>query len=198
MKGYNRLRKAALKKLFTELPEKAYYHGPEHTLQVLRDSKPYLEAEKVTGEDAKIVRIGILLHDIGFTVSIFDHENTSIQIAKQMMAEFGFSEEQFRVVKGLILATKVPQTPKNKLERIICDADLDYLGTSRYYETSRLLYKELQAFSLIGSEDEWIDRQIAFLESHRYFTDYAIKNRKPEKRKRIQELKALRLRRDAV
>ena len=197
MKGYNRLRKAALKKLSTELPEKTYYHGPEHTLQVLRDSKPYLDAEKVKGEEAKLLRIGILLHDIGFTVSIFDHENNSVRIAKQMMAEFGFNEEQFRVVKGLILATKVPQTPKNKLERIICDADLDYLGTSRYYETSRLLYKELQAFSLIGSEDEWIDRQIAFLESHRYFTDYAIKNRKPEKRKRIQELKALRLERSA-
>ena len=28
----------------------------------------------------------------------------------------------------LILATKVPQKPKNKLEKIICDADLDYLG----------------------------------------------------------------------
>ena len=192
MKGYYRLRKAVSKKLLTELPDEAYYHGVEHTMDVLESSQPYLTAENVRGEEAKILRIGILFHDIGYTVSKSDHENASVDIARHMMAEFGFSEEHFQVVKGLILATRVPQNPKNKLERIICDADLDYLGRSRYYEKSGLLYKELKAFSQISSEEEWIERQIAFLESHRYFTDYARKNRKPGKLKRIEELKALR------
>ena len=198
MKGYIRLRKAIMDKLHTELPEDCYYHGPEHTVYVLRACEPYITAEKVNKEEAKLLRIAVLFHDTGFTVSKFDHENTSAAIAKKMMAELGFRKEQFQVVKGLILATRIPHKPKNKLQRIICDADLDYLGRPGYYEISRLLYKELKAFSQIATEDEWIDRQISFLESHRYFTPYAIKNRKPQKLKRIQELKALKLNREKV
>lgn len=196
MKGYYRLRKAIMKKLYNELPEDCYYHGPEHTLDVLRSCKPYIVAEKVNKEEAKLLRIGVLFHDTGFTVSKFDHEDTSVRIARKMMAEFGFSKHQFQVVKGLILATRVPHRPKNKLQRIICDADLDYLGRPGYYKTSGLLYQELRTWSQIASEDEWIDRQISFLESHRYFTPFAIKNRRPQKLKRIEELKTLRMNRE--
>ena len=34
-------------------------------------------------------------------------------------------------------ATKIPQTPLTKLEEIICDADLDYLGREDFFEISR-------------------------------------------------------------
>ena len=30
------------------------------------------------------------------------------------------------------MATKLPPKPTNKLEEIMCDADLDYLGQKRY------------------------------------------------------------------
>jgi hypothetical protein len=30
----------------------------------------------------------------------------------------------------MIMATKIPQTPQNKLEEIIADADLEYLGSA--------------------------------------------------------------------
>jgi len=44
----------------------------------------------------------------------------------------------------MIMATKIPQSPKNLLEQIICDADLDYLGRERYEENSLLLLQELR------------------------------------------------------
>jgi hypothetical protein len=41
------------------------------------------------------------------------------------------------------------------------------------------------------SKQEWNKIQIKFLEAHEYHTEFAKKNRKPNKEKRIEELKEL-------
>ena len=91
----------------------------------------------------------------------------------------------------LILCTKIPQQPKTLLERIICDVDLDYLGRPDFYEISDQLFRELKALSVINNIDEWNKIQINFLEAHTYHTDFAIRNRQPNKEQRIKELKQL-------
>jgi hypothetical protein len=88
------------------------------------------------------------------------------------------------------MATQVPQNPKNHLEEIICDVDLDYLGRPDFYIISDQLFKELLACDKIESRSEWNKIQIKFLEGHKFYTDFARKNRQPQKEKRIQELKA--------
>ena len=191
MKGYYKLRKETLDILNKGLSKKLYYHGIHHTQNALHTSKQYLECDNIDGEEAKIVRIGILLHDIGFTVSNKDHEVESVIIAKRLMYKHGFTDKQFSKVKGLIMATRIPQSPNTPLERIICDVDLDYLGRDDFYEKSDQLFKELKAFSVLKNKNEWNTIQIEFMENHQYHTAYGIKNRQPEKEKRISELKSL-------
>ena len=191
MKGYYKLRKEALAILNKDLSKKLYYHGVHHTLQALHISKNYLKSDNIVGEEAKLVRIGILLHDIGFTVSNESHEEKSVIIAKKLMYKYGFTQKHFSIVKGLILATKIPQFPNTPLERIISDVDLDYLGKKNFYEISDQLFNELKAFSLVTDKNEWNKIQINFLESHQYHTAYGINNRQPEKEKRIRELKSI-------
>ncbi len=114
-----------------------------------------------------------------------------MKIAEELMIKHGFSQKQFAIVKGLILATRIPQTPNNQLERIICDVDLDYLGRADFYEISDRLFKELKEFSMVKNKNEWNVIQIKFLENHQYHTQFGIKNRQPEKEKRIAELKSI-------
>jgi uncharacterized protein len=57
-----------------------------------------------------------------------DHESISIQLAEQALANFGYTNSQIAVIRGIIQATRIPQSPTNLLEMIIADADLDYLG----------------------------------------------------------------------
>ena len=191
MKGYNILRKKSLELLSTQLSKDLYYHGIHHTLDVLKAVNQYIKRYKVQAQEAKLLRIGALLHDIGFTVTYIDHELQSVEIASTLMSELGFSNDHIKTIKGLILATRVPQMPKNRLEKIICDADLDYLGRSDIYSKSNLLYKELKAYSLIENSLAWNTLQIKFLETHTYHTQFARKNRQPQKEKRIKELKLL-------
>ena len=75
-----------------------------------------------------MLRLGVLMHDIGFTVSSENHEEEGVKIAKSLMAKHNFSHEEIDLVSGLIMATKIPQRPKSLLQKIICDVDLDYLG----------------------------------------------------------------------
>lgn len=191
MKGYLQLRKKAFEILKSELSDDLFYHGFEHTLDVLKVCNQYIKREKINKHEAKLLRIGALLHDIGFTVSNINHEELGVKIARELMENLGFSKVDFKVVKGLILATRIPQTPKNNLEKIICDADLDYLGRSDFYKISNYLFKELKAYSIIENQNEWDHAQIKFLEAHKYHTDFALRNRQTHKEKRIEELKKL-------
>lgn len=189
MKGYYKLRGKALEILGTQLPDKLYYHSIEHTMEVLKHCNYRIKREKIPVREAKVLRLGALLHDIGFTVSNVNHEEKGSQIAEALMKEFGLGLKEIRLVQGLIMATRIPQSPKNRLERILCDSDLDYLGRADFYQVSDLLYKELKCYDMVHSKLEWNKIQIKFLESHRYHTDFSIRNRQPGKRKRIVELK---------
>jgi len=188
MKGYNKLRKQALTILQTKLSKKLYYHSIHHTLKALKVADNYLKSFDIKGEEAKLLRIGILLHDIGFTVSAEDHEAHSVVIAKELMTKNGFSKEHINIVKGLVLATKIPQNPQTVLETIICDVDLDYLGGPDFYKISHLLFKELKALGRIKTEAQWHTIQINFLQSHKYHTPHARKHREFHKAQRLKEL----------
>ena len=190
MKGYIKLRRWIIGELQYKLSADLTYHNLEHTMSVLNACNLAIRREKLFGEQAKLLRLAALAHDIGFTISMDDHEQAGVNLMLPKMEEFGFSKAHQQIIRGLILATKVPQNPKTKLEQILCDADLDYLGGPYYYQISERLYHELLNRRLIQSHQEWIDIQIRFLKAHRYQTDFALKYRKPGKRKRLFELQS--------
>ena len=189
MTRYLKLRKKALHMLRTELSEDLCYHGIAHTLDVLKVCNGYIRRGKLYGEKAMLLRTGALCHDLGFTVSYEDHEEHGITIALRLMKEYYFTPAQRKVVVGLIRATEVPQTPKTNLERILCDADLDYLGRDDYDHISNLLLKELKHFGVALTAKEWRQKQISFLEKHSYHTSYAQKYREPAKQRHLQEIR---------
>ncbi len=137
-----------------------------------------------------LLRTGVLFHDFGFTRSFDDHERNGAILAEKVLPDYGFSPEEIKIVEGLIMSTKIPQKPETELEKIICDADLDYLGRDDYYPISNTLFQELKSLGKIKTQAEWNALQVGFLEAHKYHTSYAIENRQPEKEKRIAELKA--------
>lgn len=191
MKGYYKLRKTILEILHSQLSKDLHYHGVHHTLDALDTCSVYLRHIKINNHEAKLLRLGILFHDIGFTVSNRDHELRGAEIARKILTEFDFKEVDIEIIENLILCTKVPQNPKSLLEKLICDIDLDYLGRSDFYQISDSLFRELQVLTGLTNKNEWNKIQVKFLEAHQYHTDYAIQKRQPEKEKRILEIKKL-------
>ena len=90
----------------------------------------------------------------------------------------------------MIMATQIPQTPHNKLEQIICDADLDYLGRDDFFTIGNKLFDELCMYGIINTELEWNKLQVRFLEKHHYFTPSAKKIRKAKKAENLALIKS--------
>jgi hypothetical protein len=87
----------------------------------------------------------------------------------------------------MILATKIPQSPKNQFEQILCDADLDYLGRDDYAINSNNLLKEIELSKKLTTK-EWLLLQEKFLKGHTYFTPTSQKLRNPSKQKTLNNI----------
>ena len=169
------------------LPKNYYYHNIKHMIDVVVQAEIIGQAEGISDEDMYILKTAALFHDAGFIRSHKNHERVSIDIAKEMLPQEKYTEQQITTICRLIESTMLTEEPITLLEKIIRDADLDYLGRSDYWFVSRELYKELLELKLIKkNEYEWTQKQIKFLQEHTYYTNYSRCHRNPEKARHLQ------------
>ena len=171
------------------LPDNYLYHNPEHTLYVIEKALEIGRHENCTEDELEFISIAALWHDTGYTITYKNHEEESCKIARQYLPEYGYSDEFIDRICDMIMVTKIPQLPKNKLEEILADADLEYLGTTEFEIKSDNLFKELQSVKPAYTEGEWDLAQIMFLREHQYFTRYCKENKEPLKKKHLLNLK---------
>ena len=177
-----------LQKQKEELPKDLTYHNIEHIEDVVQSSIEIAEHEGVSPGDIRLIRLAAFYHDSGFIKSPKNHEEQGCTFARATLPSFGFTAEQIEIVCGMIMATKIPQTPQTALEKILCDADLDYLGRDDFYSIGNKLFEEMKIRGFVESEREWNLIQKTFLESHRYHTAYSRSNREVKKQKHLQEI----------
>jgi hypothetical protein len=84
--------------------------------------------------------------------------------------------------------TEIPHKPLNKIQEIICDADLDYLGRDDFEEIADKLRRELREMGKIQSDRQWDEIQVKFLNQHQYFTQTAIDLRQEKKQSNIMKV----------
>jgi len=179
-----------LAKLKNELPSDRTYHSLEHTLDVYASVIGIAEQEGVTGEGLALLKIAALYHDSGFTIQNLDHEVAGCLIVRERLPDFGFTGQHIELICDMIMSTRIPQTPRNKLGRILCDADLDYLGRNDFERIGATLFQEMRTYGVLTTEREWNELQVRFLERHRYFTATNKKLREAEKQKHLEKVKA--------
>ena len=189
-KSYAELHRFIIQKLTAELSPRLTYHGVHHTQDVLAVCEAYIERLQMAPDQAELLRVGALLHDIGFLEVYQLHEEKGVEMIQEILPQYGYNAPEIATVAGLIRATKVPQLPQNELEKIICDADLDYLGRADFEPISESLFQELQNVNLLQERRVWDNIQIKFLEGHFYHTDFAVAHRQPQKAERLTEIKA--------
>jgi uncharacterized membrane-anchored protein YitT (DUF2179 family)/predicted metal-dependent HD superfamily phosphohydrolase len=161
------------KKLEAELPAYLHYHNAQHTKNVISAAEQLAKAEKVQEPELTILKTAALFHDCGFLETYSEHEEISCEMARKWLPQFGYTNEDIDWICDLILTTKLPQQPKDKLGKILCDADLYYMGTDSYFVTADKLYKELREAGIVKNREEWSREELKFVETHSYFTHAA-------------------------
>lgn len=158
------------------------YHNIDHTLRVVRNAEFIGNLEKLDEDQMFVIKAIAWFHDLGYTKCYAGHEDASMSIASEFLQSQGLEKSTIDAVVNGIDATRVPQKPKDKIERIIADADLFDLGTDEYFELSERLFNEWDdCIKPSAREDHW-NFSLAFLKGHKYFTEYG---------KEVLELKKL-------
>ncbi len=166
------------------------YHDKEHTQEVLSSALNIAKKESVSEEDIFLLEAAALLHDAGYVFTTTEHEERSCEIATEILPQYDYSSSQIKSICKMIMATKIPQKPTDHLSKILCDADLSYLGTNRYSQNAEKLYQELKNFNQEKTREEWLEQQIDFLSAHHYFTGTANKEFKRIKNQNLSVLKS--------
>ncbi len=187
--SFSTIQNQVLKTLKDELPNYSKYHSVEHTKYVLEKAIYIASKEQVSGHDLFLLKIAALYHDIGFIKSNIEHEAIGCDIVRNELPRYGISGEDVDIICGMIMATKIPQHPKTHLEKILADADLEYLGTKHFKTVSELLYKELKHYNPNLTRSEWNSIQINFIQNHQYHTKFCRRYKSFRKEKHLEELK---------
>ncbi|MEO6631166.1 MAG: HD domain-containing protein [Mucilaginibacter sp.] len=179
-----------IKKLNDELPAHLNYHNASHTLDVYEAAKRLALANGIAGDELTLLLTAAYYHDSGFLVKATGHEEESCRIAWETLPQFGYDQDEINKICGMIMATRLPQLPKNHLEEILADADLDYLGRDDFSFIANQLFMENSYFGTAGDIDEWNRKQVAFMEKHQYFTKTANNLRQDKKDANLGRVKA--------
>lgn len=191
LRQFTDLQELILDKLEKELPSYLYYHNVKHTIDVVNQAELIGYGEGVDDEAILLLKTAALFHDAGHITAYDNHEFYSTELAKEYLPKFKYNQEQIDQICELIMATKIPPEPSNLLEKIMCDADLDYLGRSDFIPVSNTLYNELKTQGKISDINEWNKMQLRFISHHQYFTQTALNLREVNKQKQIERLKSL-------
>lgn len=166
------------------------YHNLEHTLQVVKAAAQIAAHYRLQDEELQAVYVAAWFHDAGYLIGeAGQHEENGAEEAVKFLQSQQAPESIQTMVKDAILATKMPQSPHNLVEQIVCDADLFHLGSKDFADRNKLLRKEVE----MRTQQEvptstWLAGNIKFLTAHHYWTDYAQTYTKQQKEENLQKL----------
>jgi len=167
------------------------YHNLEHTEKVVNAAQQIANHYQLNEQDFFTVTVAAWFHDTGYFEDALNHEAKGAALADDFLAKHKVNQEILDQVKSAILATKIPQKPKSEIDKILCDADLFHLGLADFRAKGKLMHKENELiYKKEISKSEWRKKDIQFMESHHYHTDYANLLLSDQKQKNIEKLKS--------
>ncbi|MDD2982139.1 MAG: adenylate/guanylate cyclase domain-containing protein [Crocinitomicaceae bacterium] len=193
--NYYKAERHIIRVLEKQLSPKLHYHSIAHTKDVCDAIERLALSEGITDEALFLLKSAATYHDAGFVEQYEHNEPIGARMAEEILPDYGYSPQHIEQIKELIFVTQIPHKPKNNLEEIMCDADLDYLGREDFHEIADRLRLELREHGKIDSDRAWDEIQVKFLTLHKYFTKTAKDMRDEKKAQNLKEIKE-RLKRD--
>lgn len=181
-----------LQRLESELSPALTYHSLYHTRDdVIPATRRLAGLIGLSEQDIQVLEVAAAYHDAGFLIQYREHELAGVSVAQKVLPQFGFIEETIKTVSGMIMATRLPQSPKNLMEEILADADLDSLGRYDFFERGNKLREERTLRGEQITDSAWYDEQVRFLRGHRYFTQAARSLRDEGKKQHLEALRTI-------
>ena len=158
--------------LLSPLSEKHFYHNYNHAIEVMERAIYLWKKLNVSEQNLEILTLAALFHDTGFIVQYDENEIIWAKIAHNYLKTIEYSEQKIEQVERLIIATDPDYSePKNILEQIIKDADLNNLATPDFISRWELLLEELKTIKGIEVDiHTWHLSMLKLIKNHTIYT----------------------------
>ncbi|THH41958.1 Pycsar system effector family protein [Neolewinella litorea] len=166
------------------------YHNFQHTVAVVEAALELAQSYELSERELLIIRLASWFHDTGYNEGWENHEVRSAENAEEFLRERGIDDKELiSAVRGAIMATRMPQHPRNFLEEIVADADLSHLGDLSYWDRCGRVRQEFALTrQMVMSDQEWIDFELEFMLRHEYHTEAARELFGQRKSKHVKQL----------
>lgn len=150
------------------------YHTIQHTETVADWALQMADHYMLDVKSLFVLQAAAWFNDIGVIDDPEQPQKKSARLAAKLLVKLPLDNNLIKEIKSCILATRVPQQPRNLTEQIVCDASMFHLGSEDFPSRSKLMRRE---HILLGgnkiSKDTWRKRDIELLQNHRFKTEYA-------------------------
>ena len=183
-----------IRELFREeLPDGIKYHDANHTLHPTRGvvavASRIAQSENVSEKDRELLIAAAYFHDTGYIREYDKNEPIAARMAGRILKLMGFKPKEIEKIQKMILATDLALEPQTRLEKILCDADLDHFGREDFFKLDGKLREGRHARGIdVSDEAKWYRGTLEIIKKHQYYTDSQKKLREKEKQKNIQRL----------
>lgn len=165
---------ALARRLAGRLDPRLTYHDARHTFEEVMPAALQLADDLgVDPHDRGLIEVAAAWHDLGHLETRSGHEVVAMGMVREHLPGLGFSEREVERIAGMILATRLPQWPRDLCERILADADLAVLAAPDFLTRNEALHRELCTFGRWLPKVPWWIDQRRFLLDHRYHTQAA-------------------------
>ncbi|PKP51206.1 MAG: HD family phosphohydrolase [Bacteroidetes bacterium HGW-Bacteroidetes-12] len=153
------------------------YHNFKHTTEVVKSAEEIAKAEQISDDELEMVLLAAWFHDVGYLETCKNHEDIGVKVMTEFLNDYNYPQEKIAIISSCILATKLDTEPLNLLQEILCDADMSGLSKSNYDERTLLLQKECRILkNETLTTEEWLKKEVDFLNKQKYYTKYAVLN----------------------
>lgn len=181
-----------LDKLRHGLPTNLFYHNIEHVMDVYQSVIRIGQSEQLDASTLVALKTAALMHDAGMLKTYRGHEEAACSLVKLWLPQFDYSTSEMDYICRVILTTQLPQSASEIGEKILCDADLDYLGRDDFFMIAHRLRFEWNNMGINRTTlRQWYELQIEFIEHHRFYTESNKILREEGKRKNLEQIKEL-------
>jgi predicted metal-dependent HD superfamily phosphohydrolase len=176
-----------------ELPVGIKYHDADHTLHptkgVVAVANRIAISENISEHDRELLITAAYFHDTGYIREYDKNEPIAARMAGRILQLIGYKPNEIVKVQKMILSTDLERKPKTHVEKILCDADLDHLGTEDFFKLDGKLREGRRGRGIdVSDEAKWYKDTLEFIRKHQYYTESQKKLREKEKQKNIKKL----------
>ena len=177
------------KLLQENLPAEYTYHNFIHAREVFEAVNELGKNSSLPDEEFEAIQVAAWFHDTGFIKCCLDHENKSIEIAKEFLENIRCPDKKIDRITEIIIMTEMTNIPLSLSDKIIKDADILYIGKEDFYSKCLSLKSELESIDHKNiTESEWLYSNLDFICGTSFFTDYAKSHYEKERQKNISHL----------